>query len=210
MLPRGSPTLLRGWDQQDPVDLVDFDELDLDALLARRRQVLADVVGTDRKLSVAAVGEAGELHARGAAVVEQRLDRGANRAPRVEDVVDEHAGHALEREVELRVAHDRLRVDRRLAPAHADVVAVEGDVDGAELDVLARQLRDQVTQALGERDAARVDADEGDALEVGVAFDDLVRDAREAALDRLAVQQDFLVVDVRRQSTPFRPLWTEL
>ena len=48
------------------VDLVDLDQLDLHALAARRRQVLADVVGPDRQLAVAAVGEHGELHAVGA------------------------------------------------------------------------------------------------------------------------------------------------
>src|SRR5215210_7098452 len=58
---------LRGWDEQDAVDLVDLDELDLDPLAAGGREVLADVVGTDRKLSVAAVGQARELHARRAA-----------------------------------------------------------------------------------------------------------------------------------------------
>src|SRR5262245_66125548 len=38
-------SLLWGGDQQDLVDLVDFDELHLDALLARRRPVLAAVAG---------------------------------------------------------------------------------------------------------------------------------------------------------------------
>src|SRR6266545_351583 len=71
---------LRSWDEQDLVDLVDLDELNLDAFLAGGRQVLPDVVGSDRKLPVAPVGEAGALHARGAAVVEQGLDRGAERA----------------------------------------------------------------------------------------------------------------------------------
>src|SRR5215210_4289936 len=64
--------------EQDAVDLVDLDELDLDSLAAGGRQVLADVVGTDGKLSVSAVGEAGELHARRAPVVEQGLDRRAD------------------------------------------------------------------------------------------------------------------------------------
>src|SRR6186713_1566717 len=127
-----SPIGLLPWNEQNLIDLVDFDELDLDALLAGGRQVLADVVGADRKLAVATVGEASELHSSGTSVVEERLDRGADRAPRVEDVVDEDAGHSLERKVELRVAHDGLRVDRRLSPAHLDVVAVEGDVDRAE------------------------------------------------------------------------------
>src|SRR5205814_9833140 len=50
------------------------------------------------------------------------------------DARSDLAGLALEREVEARRAHHRLRVERRLAPSHLDVVAVEGDVDVAELD----------------------------------------------------------------------------
>ena len=123
--------LLRGRDEQHAVDLVDLDELDLDALAARGGQVLADVVGADGQLAVAAVGEHGELHARRAAVVEEGVDRGADRAAGVEDVVDEHDRHALERELELRVADERLRVQRRLAAADVQVVAVEGDVDAS-------------------------------------------------------------------------------
>src|SRR5436305_13542660 len=79
--------------QYDLVDLVDLDELHLNALVAVGRQVLANVVRADRQLAVAAVGQHGELHARGAAVVEERLDCGANRAARVEDVVDGHGGY---------------------------------------------------------------------------------------------------------------------
>src|SRR5205809_4785737 len=48
-------TLLRYWDEQDLVDLVHFDELHLDALRARGRKVLADVVRPNRELAVAAV-----------------------------------------------------------------------------------------------------------------------------------------------------------
>src|SRR5256885_5949844 len=126
MLPGGSPKLL-GY--EDAVDLVHLDELDLDALVAGGGQVLADVVGADRQLAVAAVGEDGELHALGPAVVEERLDRRADRAAGVEDVVHEDAGHALEREVERRRADERLGVTGRLAAADVDVVAVEGDVE---------------------------------------------------------------------------------
>ena len=52
-------------DEQDAVDLVHLDELHLDALAAGGRQVLAHVVGADRQLAVPAVGEHGELDARG-------------------------------------------------------------------------------------------------------------------------------------------------
>src|ERR671925_2362319 len=178
-------------DEQDAVDLVDLDELDLDPLAARGRQVLADVVGTDRKLTVAAVGEAGELHASWAAVVEQRVDRGADRPARVEDVVHEHARHPLEREVEPGGADDRLRLLRRLAAAHLNVIAVEGDVDRAGGDFLAAELVDQPAEALRDRDAARVDADQRHPVEVRVRLDDLVRDAGERPGDRRLVQQDF-------------------
>src|SRR5438046_2042214 len=86
MLLGGSRLFLSCGDEQDAVDLVDLHELHLDALVPRGRKVLAHVVRADRQLSVAAVGEAGELDARGAPVVEERLDGGANRPARVEDV----------------------------------------------------------------------------------------------------------------------------
>jgi len=74
--------------RRNGIDAV-MDELHLDAFTAGGGQVLADVVGPDRQLAVAAVGEHGELHAVWPAVVEQRLDRRAHRAPGVEDVIDD-------------------------------------------------------------------------------------------------------------------------
>jgi hypothetical protein len=174
------------------VDLVDLDELHLDALAAGGGQVLAHVVGADRKLTVAAVGEDGELHARRPAVVEERLDGGTNRPTGVEDVVDEHAGLALEREVELGRADERLSAPRRLAGAHLDVVAVEGDVQVAERELMAAELGDPAPDSLRERNTAGLDADECDALELGIPLDDLVGDSRERALDRLGVEEDLL------------------
>src|SRR5205814_6650351 len=129
--------------------------------------------GTDWKLAVAAIREHCELHAVGPAVAEERLDRSADRSAGVEDIVDEHARHSLEREVEGGRADERLGVSRRLAAADVHVVAVEGDVELPERDLGAAELRDAAAQALGERHAARVDADERDATEVGVAFGDL-------------------------------------
>src|SRR2546425_10773570 len=71
--------------QHDPVDLVDLHQFDLHALVAAGRQVLAHVVGPDRKLAVAAVRKDGKLDALWAPVLEQRVDRCANRAAGVED-----------------------------------------------------------------------------------------------------------------------------
>ena len=67
---------------------------------------------------------------------------------------------------------------------------MEGDVDGAEADLDAAELLDQAAKPLGQRDAACVDADEGDVFQVGVALDDLVRDARERARERVGVEKD--------------------
>ena len=66
---------------------------------------------------------------------------------------------------------------RRLTGADLDIVAVEGDVDRAEGYFLARELLNQPAQPVRKRDASRVDADEGDAVEVRVALDDLVSDS---------------------------------
>ena len=63
---------------------------------------------------------------------------------------------------------------------------MKGDVELAEVELGAGALGDEPLQPLGERDAAGVDADEGDRLEVVVALDDLVRDPRERPLDRFA------------------------
>ena len=98
--------------EQDPVGAVDLLELDLDPLAAGGRQVLADVVGADRQLAMAAVDEDGELNARRPAALEERLDRSPDRASRVEDVVDEDAGHPGQVEVECGRVDDRLLLCR--------------------------------------------------------------------------------------------------
>ena len=70
--------------------VVGLDEADVDDLVLAGRQVLADEVGPDRQLAVAAVDQGREPNGARAAVIGQRVERGAHRAPGVEDVVDEH------------------------------------------------------------------------------------------------------------------------
>jgi hypothetical protein len=76
---------------------------------------------------------------------------------------------------------------------------VEGDVELAERHLDTRQLVDPPAQTLSERHAAGVDADESDPSEVGVPFDDLVRDPRKGALDCLGVENDLRFRGVRCQ-----------
>src|SRR5919204_5083336 len=99
---------------------------------------------------MAAVDEHCKLDAVGTAVVEERFDRRANRASGVEDVVDEDHGLALQWEVERRRADDGLRMARRIAAAHLNVVAIEGDVDGAHDRRVAGALPDEAAQTLRE------------------------------------------------------------
>src|SRR5262249_26563670 len=143
--------------------------------------------GTDWKLSVAAVGEDGELDAVGAAVVEQRLDGGAHGATGVEDVVDQHHGHVVERELNVRGVDDRLA----LGTAPRDVVAVEGDVQVAEWNRRVDQALDQLAHARRNDRSAPVDSHHGDALTARL-LDDLVRDPHEGAANVLAVEYDLL------------------
>ena len=105
--------------------------------LERGRQVLADVVGAERQLAVAAVAEDGELDPLRAAVVEEGVDRGAHGAAGEEDVVDEDDGALAEVEVDVGGVDDRLRGGR----LGADVVAVEGDVEVADRQLGRRSAR---------------------------------------------------------------------
>ena len=83
-------------------------------------------------------------------------------------------------------------MERRFAPTHLDVVAIEGDIDVAELDLDAGELVDQTAQAVRERDTAGVDTDERDAVELRVRLDDLVRDPVERPLQGVCIEEDTL------------------
>jgi hypothetical protein len=97
---------------------------------------------------------------------------------------------------------------RRLAGPDVDVVAVEGDVQLAESDFGPGQLGDSAAQPLGDRNASRVNADQRDPLEVGIAFDDLVRDPRQRALDRLGIEDGLGFKGLRAVQGTLRALLT--
>src|ERR687888_2554678 len=63
---------------------------DLNALALRSGHVLAHVVGPDRELAMAAVGQHRELDRARASVLEQRVERRAHRPSVVYDVVHQH------------------------------------------------------------------------------------------------------------------------
>ena len=145
-----------GGADRDLVDAVDLLDAHVDALVLRGRQVLADVVGADRQLAVAAVDEHRELDAGRAAEVEERVDRRAHRAPGVEHVVDDHDRAAVDREVELGGVDDRRCAgpDARDRRGRRRCRRVPSGTGGSSSSLGQR------VQALGEDRAAAMDPDE--------------------------------------------------
>ncbi len=70
---------------------------------------------------------------------------------------------------------------------HGHVVAVKGDVDGAECHFDPGEFGNQPAQALCQRDTACMNANKSELLELGVSLDDLVRDPHEGAPERIAI-----------------------
>src|SRR5262245_16285708 len=94
------------------VDAIDLLQADLHTFLARGRHVLADVVGLDRQLAMAAVDQDHELDGSRPSEVDQRVERGARRPAGVEHVVDEDYRPVVDGERDLGLADERLRPDR--------------------------------------------------------------------------------------------------
>ena len=132
---------------------------------------------------MATVDEHGETDRAWPAVVDERVHRGADRPAREEDVVHQNDHAIVDRERDLRLAHDRRVADAR------QVVAVEGDVDGAERDRDAFMRADRIADARRECVAARADTDDGESGELSVALDDLVRDPGDGAADVVRTEQ---------------------
>ncbi len=149
---------------------------DVDHLVATGGQVLAHVIGPDGQLAVAPVDHHGQLYGPGPAEVGEGVEGGPDGAPGEEHVVDQH--HDLAGQVDRDVG-DRLGQDR----AQADVIAVEGDVEGAQGDVGLLDLVQVVHQQPGQPDAAGLETDDHHLVESVVALDDLVGHAPHGPTD---------------------------
>ena len=165
-------------------DLVDALEPDVNALREGGGKIFADVIGADRQFAVAAVDEDGELDARGPAEGGDGIHGGAAGAAGEEDIVREDERALLE------VRRQMGDGDEGKAGPDADVVAMHRDIDDAEVRADLLEGLDVRGDAAGDLDAARGDADDADAGEIGIALDDLVRDAPQGAVDGLRVQDE--------------------
>ena len=145
---------------------------------------------------MAAVDEHDQLNRLRPAEVDERVERGANRPPRVQHVVDQQNLLVVDRERDLGAADDRLRPD---GVAH-QVVAVERDVERAGRHLVLVDLADRARQAPGDRHAARPDADQRQLLDAAVALENLVRDARQRPAHAVGVHYDGHGGPLRRES----------
>ena len=112
-------------EEPDVVLAVRLPERHRDDLRRGRGDLLADELRLDRQLAASPVDEDREEDPARPAEVEDRVDRGADRPPRVEDVVAEDDRLRLHREGDVGPLQDRRRGDGR------QVVAVERDVEEA-------------------------------------------------------------------------------
>src|ERR1700694_4180789 len=143
----------------------------LDSLRVRCGDVLADVIGTDLQLAVAAVYEHGQLDRPRAPEVHERMHRGPRSPPVVDDVVHEHDHLAID------VRHHRLPAVR--GHTQVTVVAMLADVERSHRDGRPLELHQAVRQPAREVISLRHHADQHQVARAAVAFENLVCDPRQ-------------------------------
>ena len=165
------------FDQQHFLHAVDFLELHFDDLVVGGLHRAADESRFDGQFAMAAVDQHQQLHARRAAVIEQRVERGADGAAGVQHVVHQDDVLALHGKRNFGGADHRLDADG------GEVVAIEIDVENADRNGAVFERLDLGGQALRQRNAAAADADEGQLVEVFGLFQDFVRQPDQRAVD---------------------------
>src|SRR6266568_1092652 len=162
------------------VDAVFLVDEDVDPLGVRRRHVLADVVRTDRKLTMSTVDKDRKLDRARPAEIHQRIHRGAGRTSVMNDVVDQHYHLAAH------VGQIARRPVTIWGP-EVEVVAMLRDIEAAEGNSSLLELAENHGQALREDVAFADDADDHHILDAAIALHDLVRDPMQRATDLVGV-----------------------
>jgi len=101
-----------------------------DFFVGPSRQILADVIGTNRQLTVAAVDQCGELNPGRPAERTDCIHRRPHGSSGKKHIIDNHDGLAFERQRQLRLPHDgQLRARADIVPVHRHVNHAGGDID---------------------------------------------------------------------------------
>ena len=139
--------------------------------------MLAHIGGLDGQLAMAAVDQHGQLHAARPAMVEERVQRGADGAAGVEHIVADHHVAALHIEA------DRSRRNHRANAGRGEIVAVKLDIEHARVHGPLFDAGDQLAQPFRQRNAAALDPHQGQILAAVALFHDLVGQAHQGALN---------------------------
>ncbi len=133
---------------------------------------------------MASIDEDGELDGARTAEVVEGIERGAGGAAAVEDIIDEDDRPLID------VAGNLGREDLG-RESMIEVVAVHGDVDGADGDGVIPDFGEMKAEALSEEWASALDAEQDDLVAGGVALGDFVSDPCENSLHLRSCHEDF-------------------
>lgn len=164
-------------DEEYLLVVVDLVEFDFDNFAAAGGDVAADVGCFDGQFAVASVDEHSELNAARTAVVEERVEGGANGTAGVEDIVAE------DNITTFHVAAKSTGGDDGAHIGGGEVVTIELDIEGPGFDGALFDVGDQFAEALGERSPAALDADQGQVFAAVAFFDNFVGEAHQGALN---------------------------
>lgn len=164
-------------DENDTLFAVNFPETHFDNFGVAGLHGPAHELRFNGHFAVAAIDEDAERDALRAPQIEKPVHGGADGAAGVEDVVHEDEIHAVDAKGDVRGLKDGLRRD------FGKIVAVEGDVQGADGNVDAVDATHGFGDALGERHAATADANQGEMLGATALLNNLMSKALKSAVD---------------------------
>src|SRR5205807_8111164 len=101
------------FDQEHLLARIDLLQFYLDDFILRSLDCASDKRSFDGQLAVSAIDEHEQLHAARASMVEEGIERGANGAARVENVVDEDDVFVSDIETDVHFVHYRFRTGGR-------------------------------------------------------------------------------------------------
>jgi len=154
-----SPTYCLRSDQCYLFDAVDFIQLDGNLFRLGSRNVLPDIIRLDRQFPVASVDQDRDCDPLRSPQIHYRIHAGPDRTGGEQDIIHQHDMISGNRKRDVCFVQHRVGV--RVA---VHIIAVKRDVQFAYRDIDAFKIFDPFGDALGQIDAARLDANQNQVL----------------------------------------------
>jgi hypothetical protein len=160
-------------DSNDLLDRIDRLQPNTNVITAVGRDHETGRVGLNGQLAMAPVNQDGQADTRRSSQVADRIQGSADRPAREQNIIHQHHFRSIDVERDFRPSEYRPVI--RLS----QVVAVECDIDGSDVHLLADKMSEFSSQSLGQRNSSRTDSDEveGDTMLPGLT--QFSRDARD-------------------------------